>query len=327
MKQIFVDSNQAGQRLDKMLLKYFKNAPKSFIYKMLRKKNITRNGKKADGSELLRIGDEIKLFLSEETICAFTGTQQVVRTVHPRIVYEDSSILVLNKPAGVLSQKAAAGDVSLVEQVISYLLDTEQITEETLKTFRPSVCNRLDRNTTGLVAAGKTLPALQTLSALFRDRQIQKYYRCVVKGKLESPGQIKGYLTKDEKTNKVTVSSSLLEDDKNPEDRRPVETEYTPIAATPSYTLLEIHLLTGKTHQIRAHLASMGHPIVGDHKYGDPETNEYFFRNYGLKYQLLHSCRLEFPLQTGVLAQCSGKVITAKEPRLFREICTREGLI
>lgn len=325
MKQIFIGTNEAGQRLDKMLFKYFKNAPKSFIYKMLRKKNITRNGKKADGSEFLYPGDELKFFLSDETIDKFTGKVSVVQAQHPRIVYETDQVLVLNKPAGTLSQKAKEEDVSLVEQVISYLLDTNQLKKEDLKTFHPSVCNRLDRNTTGLVVAGKTLPALQELSKLFHDRKVKKFYRCIVKGKVTESCDIKGYLVKDEKTNTVVVSKELPK--VHQEAAVPIETCYTPIASNKEYTLLEVHLITGRTHQIRAHLASIGHPIIGDHKYGQMEVNKAFFNKYGLKNQLLHSYRLEFPTLTGVLEECSNEVIVAKEPRQFKEICTNEGIL
>ncbi len=336
MRQLFIGGNEAGQRLDKMLFKYFKNAPKSFIYKMLRKKNITRNGKKADGSEFLHAGDEIKLFLSDETIDKFTGQVTVVRTPHPRIVYEDDAILVLNKAAGVLSQKAKDSDISLVEQVISYLIDTKQLTKEELKTFHPSVCNRLDRNTTGLVVAGKTLPALQALSALFRDRTVKKYYHCLVKGEIRESRRIRGYLTKDEVNNRaVVIPASELRESGQPElpgvseesaPVRPIDTMYTPLSTNGQLTLLEVHLITGRTHQIRAHLASIGHPLAGDSKYGDEALNRRLFHDYGLKYQLLHSCRLVFPELTGVLSQCSNLTVTAKEPRLFKEICRGENL-
>lgn len=324
MKQIFIGSNEAGQRLDKMLLKYFRFAPKSFVYKMLRKKNITRNGRKCDGSEMLHTGDEIKLFLSDETIDKFTGSMHIVKTVHPRIVYEDSQVLVINKPAGVLSQKAQENDISLVEQIISYLLDTGQLTKGQLRTFRPSVCNRLDRNTTGLVVAGKTLPALQALSKLFHDRGVRKFYRCIVRGEITEPSGIKGFLVKDASSNRVTVTEKLPAED--PKSAQPIHTAYKPLAANGELTLLEVELLTGRAHQIRAHLASIGHPVIGDYKYGDPETNQKYFLAYTLKTQMLHSYRLEFPELTGTLAEISGQVIVAKEPRIFKEICEHEGL-
>lgn len=320
MKQLFVNSNQAGQRLDKMLLKYFREAPKSFIYKMLRKKNITLNGKKAEGGELLHVGDEIKLFLSEETIAQFTGTVYVPHTVHPRIVYEDSQVVVMDKPVGTLSQKAEKQDISLVEMLISYLVDTGQLTKEELQSFKPSVCNRLDRNTSGLVIAGKTLPALQELGRLLRSRAVGKYYLCIVDGVLKKPQTVRAFLQRETDQNIVTISDTPVGDAK------PIETEYTPISDNGKCTLLEVRLITGRTHQIRAHLARIGHPIIGDHKYGRQDVNEYFFRNYALKYQLLHAYRFVFPELTGTLEKLSGKIITAKPPRQMKEICAKEGL-
>ena len=177
MKELCIGSNEAGQRLDKFLGKYMDQAPKSFLYKMLRKKNITLNGKKALGNEILSAGDTVKLFLSDETVSKFSRSR-TQETYKPKsrgqgtkldILYEDEHTIFINKPAGMLSQKAAPGDVSLVEHLIAYLLESGQITEEELRTFRPSVCNRLDRNTSGIVAAGKTLAALQELRAMFRE--------------------------------------------------------------------------------------------------------------------------------------------------------------
>ena len=169
MQSFKVGKNEANQRLDKLLMKKMNKAPKSFIYKMLRKKNITLNSSKAKGSEILNQNDEIKMFLSDQTIDKFT--QRVdVRDVKKsfELVYEDDYILVVNKPLGLLSQKAKATDVSLNEQILSYLLESSFIVEEELQTFKPSICNRLDRNTSGLIIAGKTLISLQTLAELFR---------------------------------------------------------------------------------------------------------------------------------------------------------------
>ena len=182
MRLLTVGTNEAGQRLDKLLAKYLNQAGKGFLYKMLRKKNITLNGKKCDGSERLKEGDEIRLFLADETIEKFSGSREPLSPTASKqpagpplsIVYEDDHILLLNKPVGILSQKAKETDISMVEMVISYLLDSGQLREEELKTFRPSVCNRLDRNTSGLIAAGKTLAGLQMLSHVLKDRTIQK---------------------------------------------------------------------------------------------------------------------------------------------------------
>ena len=188
MKEFIIEENEAGQRFDKYLAKLLREAPKSFFYKMLRKKNITLNGKKATGNEKLLKGDTIKLFLSDETFDKFAGSSQAARAYcELDIVYEDPDIIIINKPAGMLSQPAYDGEPSLVEYLTGYLLKKGDLTEEQLKTFRPSVCNRLDRNTSGMVCAGKSLAGLQFLSRIFHDRTLHKYYICLTKGKIEKP--------------------------------------------------------------------------------------------------------------------------------------------
>ena len=327
MKEIRIGENESGQRLDKFLLKYMSRAPKSFIYKMLRKKNITLNGKKAQGNEQLRQGDAVKLFLSDDTIGKFSETRTAgYAETELDILYEDKHTIFINKPAGMLSQKAAAEDVSLVEHLIAYLLKTGQISEEALATFRPSVCNRLDRNTSGIVAAGKSLAALQQLSAMFRERSLKKYYLCLVHGRVTEARRISGFLSKDERTNRVRVQRAGERRSPQKEDAR-IETEYRPLRSGDGVTLLEVHLITGKTHQIRAHLAAEGHPIIGDYKYGMRSVNDSFKREYGLSTQLLHSCRLCFPECTGALSELSGREITAPVPDLFRRICREKGVM
>ena len=327
MKEIRIGENESGQRLDKFLLKYMSLAPKSFIYKMLRKKNITLNGKKAQGNEQLRQGDAVKLFLSDDTIGKFSETRTAgYAETELDILYEDKHTIFINKPAGMLSQKAAAEDVSLVEHLIAYLLKTGQISEEALATFRPSVCNRLDRNTSGIVAAGKSLAALQQLSAMFRERSLKKYYLCLVHGRVTEARRISGFLSKDERTNRVRVQRAGERRSPQKEEAR-IETEYRPLRSGDGVTLLEVHLITGKTHQIRAHLAAEGHPIIGDYKYGMRSVNGSFKREYGLSTQLLHSCRLCFPECTGALSELSGREITAPVPDLFRRICREKGVM
>ena len=327
MKEIRIGENESGQRLDKFLLKYMSRAPKSFIYKMLRKKNITLNGKKARGNEQLRQGDAVKLFLSDDTIGKFSETRTAgYAETELDILYEDKHTIFINKPAGMLSQKAAAEDVSLVEHLIAYLLKTGQISEEALATFRPSVCNRLDRNTSGIVAAGKSLAALQQLSAMFRERSLKKYYLCLVHGRVTEARRISGFLSKDERTNRVRVQRAGERRSPQKEEAR-IETEYRPLRSGDGVTLLEVHLITGKTHQIRAHLAGEGHPIIGDYKYGMRSVNDSFKREYGLSTQLLHSCRLCFPECTGALSELSGREITAPVPDLFRRICREKGVM
>lgn len=292
MKEIVINENEAGQRLDKFLGKLLKEAPASFYYKMLRKKNIVLNGKKATGNEKLAMGDSVKLFLSDETFEKFTGRQPAedmvisVPSIPLEIVYENHDVLAINKPAGMLSQKAKKEDISANEYILQYLLESGTITAESLHTFKPSVCNRLDRNTSGILVAGKTLNGLQQMSKSFRERSMEKYYLAIVAGHISKPRRIEGFLKKDEKNNQVTILSEPSNDAK------PIITEYRPLKLVGQVTLLEVHLITGRSHQIRAHLASIGHPVIGDTKYGNPRLNREFLKNAGVTHQLLHAYRL-----------------------------------
>ena len=316
MKELLITANEAGQRLDKLLAKYLDGAPKSFLYKMMRKKNITLNGKKAQGNELLREGDQIRLFLSDETISGFQKKEipDGKSGAALDIIYEDDHIVLINKPAGMLSQKAQPQDVSLVEHLIAYLLESGSITKEQLLLFRPSVCNRLDRNTSGIVAAGKSLAGLQEMSRLLKERTVKKYYRCLVKGRISGTDHLNGYLVKDSRTNRVFVTKKPSKDGKR------IETEYRAIAEKDGITMLEVYLITGRSHQIRAHLASIGHPIIGDGKYGDEKLNRRFHTEYGVEHQLLHAYRLEFPAVTGPLSYLSGKIFCADFPDVYKRI-------
>lgn len=315
MKQILVNENQAGQRLDKLLFKFLNNAPKSFIYKMLRKKNIVLNGRKASGAEILKVNDEVKLYLSDETIDKFTKKlETAILDFELDVIYEDKNILILNKPAGILSQKAVVNDYSMVEYIISYMLSKNQISKEQLMSFKPSVCNRLDRNTSGLLIAGKTLVGLQEMSRLFKERKIDKYYLSMVKGQVKETAKITGYLRKDKTRNIVTVTTEPSSESNY------ICTEYQPLKVSEDFTLLQVKLITGKSHQIRAHLSSIGHPILGDAKYGDTDLNESLRHKYGLNHQLLHSYRCVFPQILGPLSNLSGREFQAPEPEIFTKI-------
>ena len=326
MQELHVTVKEAGQRLDKLLAKFLNQAPKSFLYKMMRKKNIVLNGKKCTGNEKLKQGDSIKLFFSDETIEKFSAGTYVTPKKEKinmlPIIYEDEQVLLMNKPVGVLSQKAKDSDVSAVEILINYLIETNQLSKEQFRTFHPSICNRLDRNTSGILVAGKTLPALQEMNRFFKERTIAKYYRCLVKGRvIKNEDYIKGYLVKDQKTNKVSITK------KKTEEGVPIETEYCVIQSNDEVSLLEVHLITGKTHQIRAHLASIGHPIIGDYKYGDKQINEMYRQEYGLKSQLLHAYRLEMPSSDGSLAYLNDKKFVAELPDKFIKICKDKGVL
>ncbi|MDY5576285.1 MAG: RluA family pseudouridine synthase [Lachnospiraceae bacterium] len=328
MKSIIIQKNQAGGRLDKFLFKYLDNAHSSFIYKMLRKKNITLNNKKADGSEKLNLGDEIKIFFSDETFDKFSSAEKA-SSIHRiagsgqarkklSIIYEDENILLINKPAGMLSQKAKESDVSLNEYALDYLLDNGSLSEAELKTFKPSICNRLDRNTTGLITVGASMEGVRALSKGFKERTFEKYYLCIVRGIISQPSSISGFLCKNNATNKVSVSKQVAENGSY------IETKYEPIGFGENVTLLKVKLITGKTHQIRAHLASEGHPIIGDPKYGNSSLNERYRQKYGVSHQLLHSYELHFPQMEGSLSNLSGRTFFAEAPDIFNQLITQK---
>lgn len=320
MKEIIIAKQEEGQRLDKFLGKYLELAGKSFLYKMMRKKNITLNDKKVEGNERLSYGDSVKLWLSEDTIEKFskkTNTRLKLDTedkVSLDILYEDENILLINKPAGMLSQKAKPEDISLVEYIISYLLMDNKLSEEQLKGFRPGICNRLDRNTSGIIVAGKTLQGLKTMGELLKERRLDKYYFCIVKGQIREKKQIEGYLYKNHSHNKVTIHMETKDGAEY------IKTQYEPLKSNENFTLLKVKLITGRSHQIRAHLESIGHPIIGDGKYGDVRVNKYFRKQYKLKHQLLHAGELIFPVMPKEFENLSEKVVEAPLPSYFEAI-------
>lgn len=372
MREVIISEREEGQRLDRYLEKYMPDAPKSFFYKMMRKKNIVLNGKKVSGSERIQTGDQIKLFLADETIEGFRsgkkaqevdlGAQQMpqakrlekgarqmpqakrptngARQMSPakrlekgarqgkielqqghydrnlpplQIVYEDAQFLVVNKPVGVLSQKADRNDRSIVEQITDYLADNAAD-----DTFRPGICNRLDRNTSGLIVAGKTVRALQDMNKRFKERTICKYYLCVVHGSVLKKQYLKGYLEKDSRTNKVTVRQQPGHNSV------PIATEYLPLQQGmyqgESFTLLQVHLITGKSHQIRAHLASIGHPLVGDVKYSTKRASAFDREQLHQRVQLLHAWQLIFT------AHGKEYVWKAELPDNFAQVLRRLGM-
>ncbi|MBO5111935.1 MAG: RluA family pseudouridine synthase [Lachnospiraceae bacterium] len=321
MYQFTINSNEAGQRFDKYLHKLLPKAPASFFYKMLRKKNIVLNGKKAEGREKLSIGDEISLFLSEETFLSFQDSLQkesefikAYQTLKDiQIVFENQNMLIVNKPSGILTQKSKDSDLSLNEWLIGYLLFSNAITRESLRTFKPSVCNRLDRNTSGLVLCSKTLKGSQRLSMLIRERKVHKFYRLFVKGSVEKEELLKGYLVKNELTNKVIISETPIEQGAY------IKTRFYPVQKLSDMTYLEVELITGKTHQIRAHMASVGHPILMDYKYGDHKFNEKYKDRFPAQGQLLHAYRLEFSKEESLL-EGAGPVFIAEEPSVFQKL-------
>ncbi len=314
MIEIRVTDNLAGQRLSKVLNKLLKDAPDSFLYKMLRKKNITLNGKKADGTEKTESGDTVQFFLSPETYEKMGGAADhrnlsvKVPEGFPKILvlYEDSDVCIFIKPAGVLSQKAEEGDFSANEWAIAEALKQGYLKESELAVFHPAVVNRLDRNTQGIMAAGFSINGLQVLSELFREREnLAKDYYALVKGTVSSPRDESAFLSKDEASNKVKITTFPAPDSK------PVRTSFEPVKAAKNgkFTLVSVHLHTGRSHQIRAHLSSLGFPVLGDMKYGDRALN----REMNLPYQCLCSYRLSFP-ELPKLPGISGKTFEIPVP-------------
>ena len=368
MKEWRVGRGEKDQRFNKYLQRKLPDAPSSFLYKMLRKKNITLNGKKASGSELLLEGDLVTLFLSDETVAKFGGDiggmaeavsnetqdealmeyRNAYRQIRSRIgadgiLYEDENILAVRKPVGVLAQKSADTDRSMNEWFVGYLLEKGETDAAALREFRPSICNRLDRNTGGILLCAKTLPGARTVGSLLKERSLHKYYQAAVAGKVTDGGVIEGFLTKDAVTNTVNFSEKEAgnrgsvsggpkgtgnRNRKEPADRKRswTSTIYKPLITGSRYSLLEMELITGKTHQIRSHLASIGHPILGDPKYGNPKINEKIRAEYGVRGQMLWCCRVEFPKMEGDLAALSGRVIVCDPPALYREIAGRNRI-
>lgn len=317
MEKIVVTENEANQRLDRFLKKYFKGASLSHIYKMIRK-DIKVNGKRAKAETLIELGDEISLYLTEEQMKGLSRTRQYAKAKRQfRIAYEDPDILIVEKPFGLLVH----GDKiekknTLTNQVISYLIDTGAYVPRVEKTFVPSPVNRLDRNTTGLVIFGKTNHALQELNQMMRSKEwVEKYYWTIVKGELKKELHLKDRMEKDHEKNRIHVKSIEGGDGKI------METIARPVVSRKGYTLAEVQLITGRTHQIRAHLKKAGYPVIGDDKYGNPEENRKFLREFGLKAQFLHAYKLKFaencPLS---LNDIKGKVVTAELPGNLQDI-------
>ncbi len=319
MYQKEISDKEAGQRLDKYLRKLLPEAGSGFLYKMLRKKNITLNGKKADGSEKIAAGDSVLIYFAEETLVRFmgSGTPECAeydnayrKLTGIRILYEDGHMLLADKPAGILSQKAGREDISLNEWLIGYLLHSGFLHQEALKWFKPSVCNRLDRNTSGIVLCAKSLKGAQLLGEVLRGRTLHKYYQLYVKGTVTEEKLIEGYLEKDGRYNKVSVVPYGTPDSY-------IKTRYKPLRTEQDKTLLEAELLTGKPHQIRAHLASIGHPLLGDYKYGDKEWNDIYRKKYHVRSQLLHAYKVVFPELDPPFEAVSGRTFYADIPAVF----------
>lgn len=328
MKEFTIGKNETGQRFDKYLSKLLPNAPKSFIYKMIRKKNITLNGKKAAGNEMLSLSDTVRLFFSDETYAKFSEVTPVKAALSNAydfascVIYEDEDILIVNKPPGVLSQPERAEGESLVSDLTEYLLSSGKISREELRTFHPAPVNRLDRNTSGLVLCGKSLRGSQFLAGIIKSRDVKKHYLTVTYGEIED-GVYEAYLKKDTSVNKVTIRGKKAEGCLN------IATGVHVLSKAGRYSLLDIDLLTGRPHQIRSHLAWLGAPVIGDIKYGDRALAERLREETGLCHQFLHAERIIFPTVSGDFSYTSGMTVTApltpEEERILVKLGLAEG--
>ncbi len=315
MVKITITENENNQRLDRFLKKYLKNASLSYIYKLIRK-DLKVNGKRAAVETLLNQGDELTFYLSEEELTTLSQRKQKHHAKKQfGIAYEDENILIAEKPFGLLTHGDAREKKNhLANQVISYLQDKGEYSPSRERTFVPSPANRLDRNTTGLVVFGKNSQALQELNRMIREKgYVSKYYLTIVSGHLEEELELRSRMEKDEIKNLVKVI---------PENQqgRLMETIARPLAYSHGYSLLEVNLITGRTHQIRAHLASAGYPIIGDSKYGDPRVNSDIKARFGLTTQFLHAYKLVFQRGSGILSYLSGTAVEGRLPERLNTI-------
>ena len=290
-KSFVIKANEANQRLDKFITKGMPNLPKSLMYKYIRTKRIKVNGKRAEISTRLNVGDVVDMYINDEffekseTRYDFMGASKDLS-----IVYEDENIMLLNKKVGLLSHPDDNEYTdTLITRVKRYLYEKGEYNPDEETSFTPSLVNRIDRNTSGIVIAAKTAAALRILNQKMKDRELHKYYLCVVHGEIEKKSDtLIGYLIKDEKKNKVTVYTKMREGAKT------IKTKYNVLKVRNGLSLVEIELLTGRTHQIRAHFASIGHPLLGDGKYGTNALN----KKTGYKKQCLCSYKLTFDFTT-----------------------------
>lgn len=312
--KIEIGTNEAGQRLDKFLRKYLKDVPLSAIFKALRKGDIRVNGLKQKENYSLQLGDEIVIkYIQSKTK---DNVKKFIK-VNPgsmMITYEDENIVVVEKWPGVLVHPDEKGaEPSLTDYVLSYLNDKGDYLPENELTFTPAPCNRLDRNTSGAVVFGKNFEALRTMNEMIRENQVEKYYMCLVKGRIKD-GLYKGYISKNENDNISKVY------DKKVENTKEISMEVKTIQSNGAFSLLEINLITGRSHQIRAHLSHIGNPIIGDFKYGDSKLNAFFNNKFGLNYQYLYAYKLIFREGGEKLAYLKNKTVTEALPPMFKKI-------
>lgn len=286
MREIIVNKNDQGRRLDRFLKIYFEKAPLSFIYKNLRKKNIVLNGKKAKPEDILSEGDEIKLFLSEETINKFKkDIKKSKNSKLPDILYEDQDIILVKKPVNMLTHNdSKTYQDNALDRMVDYLIAKGDYSPRLEKSFRPAFVNRLDRNTSGILIGAKNLKTLQILNEAIKNRQIKKYYVTFVSGRVQKDFDVD--------INLVKTANNVMKKSKEDEGKRSI-TKFHLLKNKGDYSLLAVDLITGRTHQIRASLKEKNLFIIGDRKYGHEGVNK-IFREKGLDSQFLHNYSIVF---------------------------------
>ncbi|KGN02227.1 RluA family pseudouridine synthase [Clostridium novyi A str. 4570] len=315
--RIEIGPNEAGQRLDKFCRKWLEDVPLGAIFKALRKGDIRVNGKKAKQNYFLEEEDVVETKYIESYKKNKKNVPKKFQEVNfssIKIAYEDENMLIIEKWPGVLVHSDKKdGDPTLTDYVLSYLFNKGEYIPENEVTFTPAPCNRLDRNTSGMVIFGKNFKSLKLLNEMIRERKISKYYNALVKGKIKE-GRYEAYISKDQINN---ISEIHL--NKKPNSKK-IAMEVKVIDTVGTFSFLELDLITGRSHQLRAHLSFLGNPIIGDDKYGDRKLNSFFNNKYGLSFQFLYAYKLIFKDCPEELAYMENKIITQALPPIFKKV-------